>query len=167
MPSEAITRLQISAVGHGAVLGGDAFQAIEQPGLVALGLQLADEPGAGVGQRLVIQIDGVLRRQQNADAERSRLLEQRQERLLARRIAGMRRQVAEHFVEVQQGAQVGGARLPAGPGQHLLQQERDEEHPLVVVEMRQVENQVLRPTVAVEHGRQVERLALRPDREHR
>ena len=55
--------------------------------LVALGLQAADKPGAGVRQSLVVEIDRVLRRQHDAEAERARLLQQREQRMLRRRIA--------------------------------------------------------------------------------
>ena len=39
------------------------FEPVEHPRLVALGLQPAEEPGAGVRQALVIEVDRILRRQ--------------------------------------------------------------------------------------------------------
>ena len=68
-----------------------ALQPLDQAGLVALRLQFADEPGAGVGQGLVVQIHRVLRRQQHADAERPRLLQERHQRHLGRRVGRVRR----------------------------------------------------------------------------
>ena len=58
---------------------------VEQSGLVALGLQAADHPGAGVRHRLVVEVDRVLRRQHHPDPERPGLLHQRHDRLLRRR----------------------------------------------------------------------------------
>ena len=70
----------------------------------------ADTPRAGVRHRLVVEIDRVLRREQQSDAEGPGLLEQRQDRLLGRRI-GRRGDEAEHLVHVDQGAQVAGPGL--------------------------------------------------------
>ena len=65
-------------------------------------------------ESLVVEVDGVLRRQHDADAERARLLEQRQQRRLRRRIRD-RREVAEDLVHVEDRAQAGRARLAAHP----------------------------------------------------
>ena len=62
---------------------GDALETVEHARLVALGLQLAEKPGAGVRQRLVVEIDRVLRREHDADAKRACLFEQRQQRQLS------------------------------------------------------------------------------------
>ena len=60
---------------------------------------------------------------------------QRQQRQLRRRIRH-RREVAEDFVHVEQRAQAGGAGLRAHPAEHLIEQQRDEEHALRVAEVR-------------------------------
>ena len=86
-----------------------ADHAVEQALLVALGLQAPDHPGAGVRDRLVVDVDRVLRRQHHADAEGAGLLHQRHDRLLRRRVGG-RRQVAGDLVHVEQRPQVGRAR---------------------------------------------------------
>ena len=59
----------------------------------------------------------------------------RQQRRFRRRIRH-RRQEAEDLVEVDQRAQARGAALAAHPADDLVEQQRDEEHPLLVVEMR-------------------------------
>ena len=84
--------------------------ALEQPGLVPLGLQPADHPRAGVGDGLVVEVDGVLGGQHHADAEGPGLLHQRHDRLLGRRVRGGRH-VAGHLVHVDERPQVGGAAL--------------------------------------------------------
>ncbi len=66
-------------------LPGRALEPVEHPLLVLVGLQPADQPRAGVREALVVEVDRVLGRQQHAHAERARLLEQRQQRLLRRR----------------------------------------------------------------------------------
>ena len=48
------------------------------PPFVPLGLELADEPGAGVGQTLVVDVYGILSGQDTAQAVRSCLFEQGQ-----------------------------------------------------------------------------------------
>ena len=55
-----------------------SFQSLEQAVLVPLGLQAADEPGAGVGQALVVEVHRVLGGEQDAHPERAGLLEQGQ-----------------------------------------------------------------------------------------
>jgi hypothetical protein len=85
--------------GHGTV------QRVEHARLVALGLQPADEPGAGVAEPLVVEVDRVLGGQHHAETVRARLLEQREHRLLGGRVRG-RREEAEHLVHVEQRAQV-------------------------------------------------------------
>ena len=101
------------AVGLGAIERRRCrpFEAVEHARLVALGLQPAEEPGAGVGEPLVVEVDRVLRRQHDAEAERAPLLEQRQQRRLRRRIRD-RREVAEDLVHVDDRAQARRAGLP-------------------------------------------------------
>ena len=53
-----------------------AFQTIEQAGLVPLGLQAANEPGAHIGEGFVIQVNRVLSGKDHANAKSARLLEQ-------------------------------------------------------------------------------------------
>ena len=64
-----------------AAAGRRALESVEHAHLVALGLQPPDEPRAGVRERLVVEIDRVLRGEHHPDAERARLLEQREHRL--------------------------------------------------------------------------------------
>ena len=72
-----------------------------------------DHPGAHVGEALVVEVDGVLRREHDAHALRARLLEQRQQRPLRRRVRRVRREVAEDLVHVDERAQLRSCR-PAG-----------------------------------------------------
>ena len=90
-------------------------------------------------EALVVEIDRVLRRQHHADAERARLLEQRQQRRLRRRVRD-RRKVAEDLVHVEDRAQARRAGLPAHPGHDLVEQQRHEEHALGVAEVRDRED---------------------------
>ena len=71
---------------------------------ILLGLQPADEPRASVGQRLVVEIHGVLRRKHDAKTEGPRLLQQGEQQDLRRR-RGHRRQEAEDFIHIENGAQ--------------------------------------------------------------
>ena len=64
-----------------------AFETVEQAGLVALGLQAANEPGAHVRERFIVQINRVLRGEDHAHAESACLLEQSQHGGLRRWIA--------------------------------------------------------------------------------
>jgi hypothetical protein len=144
---------------------GRGGQPFEHAFLVALGLQLADEPGARVGQALVIEVDRVLRGQHHAQARGARLLEQRQQRRLRGRI-GRRRHEPEQLVHVEHGTQARGARLPPRPGQQRLQQQRHEEHALRVVQVGDAHDRVARPAVArTQKHVDVERRALQPGRE--
>ncbi len=69
----------ISRFAFRAVAGTRALQPLEHTGLVLLCLQLADKPGSGIGQCLVIEVDRVLCYQYTTDTERPGLLEQCQE----------------------------------------------------------------------------------------
>ena len=65
---------------------GSPFQSFQDAGLVSFRLQPPDEPGAGVGQPLVVEIDGILRGQHHSKPECPRLLEQRHQWQLGGRI---------------------------------------------------------------------------------
>ncbi len=84
------------------------FKCLEDPGLVALGLQAADHPRPGVRHRLVVEVDRVLGRQHQPDAECSSLLEHRENRLLRGRIGRWGNETKD-FIHVHEGPQVGGA----------------------------------------------------------
>ena len=141
---------------------GGPLQPFEHAFLVALGLQPAQEPGAGVGQPLVVEVDRVLRGQHDPQAKRPRLLEQGQHRRLRRRVPrGW--EVAEDLVHVEHGAQARRPRLGPDPGQNLVQQDRDEEHPLAVREVGDRQDRHARlPFAGVQEAADIERLALHP-----
>ena len=142
--------------------GGRALETVEHPRLVALGLQPAEEPGAGVRQAFVVEVDRVLRRKQDPDTERAPLFEERQKRSLRRRIRD-RREVADDLVHVDDGAQARRAGLGTHPGDDLVEQQRHEEHPLRVTQMRNRENRDARLALGrVEQRGGVERLTLEP-----
>ena len=56
------------------------LEAIEHAGLVAVGLQAAQPPGADVRQALVVEIHRILGREHDAESDGAALLEQRQQR---------------------------------------------------------------------------------------
>ena len=64
----------VAQLGGAGAAGGGRGESLEQPRLVALGLQSPHEPGAGVGERLVVHVDGVLGGEHQADAEGPGLL---------------------------------------------------------------------------------------------
>ena len=141
--------------------------AVEQALLVAVGLQAADHPRARVRQRLVVDVDRVLRAQHHADTERTRLLHQRHDRLLRRRHRG-RRQVSGDLVHVEQRAQVGGAALLAHPRDQLRQHERGDELALLVAEVGGGDDRAARLAVGrAQHRGDVERRAGHPRAERR
>jgi hypothetical protein len=76
-----------------------------------------------------------LRREHNAETKRTALLQQRQQRQLRRRIRD-RREVTKNLVHVENRAQTRSSRLCSDPTQHLIQQQRHEEHALRIAEMR-------------------------------
>ena len=78
------------------------------------------EPGPGVGETLVVQIDRVLRGQHHPQAVRPRLLEQGEHGGLGRRVGGGREE-AEDLVHIQQRPQRAGAGLRAHPRDHLVE----------------------------------------------
>ena len=144
---------------------GGGTQALQHACLVVLGLQPPDEPGAGVRHRLVVEVDRVLGREHEAEAERATLLEDGQDRLLRRRCGG-RRHVAGDLVHVRERAQVRRSRLAAHPRHELAEDERRHEHALLVREVRQVDDRGAGLTLRREQERlRVERRALVPGRE--
>ena len=139
-----------------------ARQAFDHARLVALRLQAADEPGARVGQSAIVEVHRILRRQHDAESERAGLLEQGQHRRLRRRV-GRGREIAEDLVHVEQRAQRRGARLPARPREHFVQQHRHEEHPFGVAQVRDGQNGNARLAFRrVEQPLHVQRLAFGP-----
>ncbi len=52
--------VQVSAIGQGPHCREGSLQTLQHPQLVPLCLQLPDEPGAGVGEGFVVQVNGVL-----------------------------------------------------------------------------------------------------------
>ncbi len=154
--------LQVDRAPVEARTGVRRGEAVEHPGLVALGREPAEEPGAGVRERLVVEIHGVLRRRHHAQAEGAGLLEQREERLL-RRWVGSRRQIAEGLVEIEDGAQARGPGLAPHPGEHFVQDEGHGEHPLAIREMGEGDDRDPRPPVrGPQEASRVERFPLKP-----
>ncbi len=144
---------------------GRRLEPVQHARLVVVGLQPPDHPGARVRHRLVVEVDRVLRREHHPDAERARLLEDREDRLLGRRRGG-RRHEAEHLVHVDERAQVGRAGLRAHPGDQLREHERDHELALVLGQVREVHDRGARAAVGGPQQRaDVERRALPPGRE--
>jgi hypothetical protein len=154
----------VEAVPAGGV---GAFEPVEQASLVTLGLQSSEKPRPGIRQRLVIEIDRVLRCQRHAEAERARLLEQCQQRRLRRR-HGDRWQIAHHFVDVDQGTQRRRAALCAHPRDDFIEEQRDEEHALAIVEVGDRQDGHTRLAAGrVEQRVDVERITLEPHGEVR
>ena len=153
-------------LGHvGRPRGG--AEALEHPRLVVRGLQATDQPRAGVRHRLVVEVDGVLRREDEPEPERAPLLEDREYRLLRRR-RGARGDVAEDLVHVRERAQVRRPFLTAHPRDELREDERDDELALLLGEVRKVDHGAARLPVGREEERlRVERLALAPGGEGR
>ena len=114
---------------------GRTLQAVEHAGLVAGRLQTAEKPGAGVRQSLVVEVDRILGGEHDAQTVGAGLLEEREDRRLARRVGG-RRQVAEDLVHQKQRLERRRAPLGSHPGHGLPREQRHERHPLAVVEMR-------------------------------
>jgi hypothetical protein len=137
-------------------------EALEHARLVVRGLEAPDEPRPGVRHRLVVEVDGVLRREDETEPEGAALLEDRQDRLLRGR-RGARRDVAEHLVHVGQRPEIRRSLLAAHPGHELREHERDDELPLLVGEVREVDDGAARlPLRCEEELLGIERLALAP-----
>ena len=155
-----VERADVDPAGGGA-------EPLEHALLVALRLEPADEPAAGVRHRLVVEVDRVLRRDHHPDPERPRLLHQRQDRLL-RRWHRRRRREADHLVEVDEAAELARPRLAVHPGDQAREHERDDELPLLVGEVREVDHGGARPAVGgAEQPSRVERRPAAPGRERR
>ena len=107
-------------VESGAERAGRALQSVQYSRLVAVGLQTSEHPRAGIGQRLVIEIDGILRGHGQPQAECARLLQDCQQRRFRGRIRD-RRQEADDLVEIDDRPQAGGAALAAHPADNLVQ----------------------------------------------
>ena len=134
----------------------------EHPRLVVLRLEPADEPRPRVRHGLVVDVDGVLGGEHEAQSKGAALLEDREDRLLRGR-ARARRHVAEHLVHVRERPQVGSALLSAHPGHELREDERHDELPLLLREVREVDDRAPRlPGLGEEELLRVERLALAP-----
>ncbi len=88
--------------------GRGSFQSFKHSRLVALRLQSSDEPGAGIGQPLIVEIDGVLGGEDDAKSKGACLFEQRHQRQFGRRI-GDRGEIAEDLIHIKEGSQ---ARRP-------------------------------------------------------
>ena len=126
--------------------GSGAFQSIQQTLLVLVSLQFPNEPGSSIREGFVVHVHRILGGQQQTQSKSARLLQHAQEGLFGRRV-GLRRQVAENFIHVEQCAQGSGAGLGAHPGLHRREQERDEEHALGIAQVRQIEDTVARPAI--------------------
>jgi len=101
-----------------------------------------------VGKALVVEVDGVLRRQTTPTPCRAGLLEQREHRPLRGRVRG-RREESEHLVHVDERPQRARPGLPAHPRLHLVEDQRDDEQPLLVGEVRdRHDRQPRRPSFA-------------------
>ena len=87
----------------------------------------------------VIEVDRILRGKTTPRPIGARLLQQGQQRLLGRRI-GHRREIAEDLIHVQQARAGWWCRTASASSQDLVQQQRDEKHPLGVAQMRDGKN---------------------------
>ncbi|MCA1651547.1 MAG: hypothetical protein LC753_15160 [Acidobacteria bacterium] len=138
------------------------LQSVEHALLVPVSLQTAQEPGAGVRQTLVVEVDRILRREQNSEPECPSLFQEGEQRRLRRRVRD-RRKVTRDFVHVNDRAQARGAGLRAHPPDDLIQQQGDEEHTLRVAEVRDRTNGDPWPAVSgVQKAGGFERCAVHP-----
>src|SRR5450830_296018 len=124
-----------------------SLEAAEHTFAVAVLLKLADDPGTGVAETLVVDVHGVLGRQHHAEAKRACLLHQGEQGHLGWWVERVRWEVPEHLVEVQEGTQRIRPLLETQPGKNLLEQERHEEHALHVRQMCNGKNAATRPAV--------------------
>ncbi len=146
---------------------GAAGDTGDDPVLVLAGLQPAHEPGADVGQPLVVQVHRVLGGQDHAETEGAGLLEQEQHGFLGRRV-GAGREEAEDLVHVEQAAQAAAALLAAHPAEQPAEQQGDEEHALAVTQVGDGEDGDARlARRRVEQLLDGQRLALHPAAESR
>ncbi len=160
-------RLHFFTVEFGVLRSGCAFQSIEHAHLVALRLKPAEKPCADIGERLVVQIDRILRRQQTPQTERPPLFQHGYHRALRRRIR-RRREIAVNLIHVKQRAQGGRATLRPHPAEHLIEQQAYEEHALGIVQVSDGKNgDAWLAIIAMQHLRHIQGSALKPSRETR
>ena len=143
---------------------------LQQPLAILGGRESPDRPDARIAQRLVVEVDRILRRQHDPEPHRPGLLHHREERPLRGRLLGMRWQVTRHFVEKYERPQVFGARLTPRPGQDPRQQQGNEKLALRFLEMRQSKHGHRRLAVFSARRKKplrIQRRPLAPDRKRR
>ena len=133
-PGQEPSHLLLAADGSAGA--GDAG---DHPILIALGLKTTDEPGADIGESLIVEIDRVLGGEHHSQPVGAGLLEQQQHRLFRGRLGGGRK-IAENLVHIEQGLERATALLTAQPTDGAIQQHGDEEHSLALTKMRQGKN---------------------------
>ncbi|HTQ06319.1 MAG TPA: hypothetical protein VMI54_20805 [Polyangiaceae bacterium] len=142
---------------------GEAF---EDARAVGVGLEAADEPGAGIAEGAVVEVHRVLGGEDEADAECAGLFHEGDERALGGWVRGMRRKEAVEFVEDDERAEVFAAGKSADVGEELFEDDAEDERAFVVVEVRDADDDGRRATVARgEPGLEVEVRAFAPARE--
>jgi hypothetical protein len=146
------------------VIGPRIQHSVDDALAIAVGLKAPREPHAGVREDAVVEVHRILRGDQDAHAERARLLEQRDEGLLGRRVGGVGRREPEDLVEHEKCAERGRTRLRTDPSQKLIEDDPKNEGALVVIEMGHADNH--RRRAPVRPGREprahVERRPLPP-----
>ncbi len=139
------------------------FQPGHYPLLILLRLQPSDKPRPGIGQPLIIEVTRVLGRQNQPQAKGARLFEQPQNRVFGGGIARVGREVTEHFINVQQCAQAGGAAEGAHPAKQVFQNQRDDKLPLRFRQVRDIKDGDARaPIGLVEQVLNIQRFPLNP-----
>jgi len=137
-------------------------QAVQKALLILIGLELADDPGSGVRECLVIEVNRVLGREHKTNAKRAGLFQQAQDDRFTGWVCNWR-QVADNFVKINQSTQAAGAGLRPHPGFDRGIEQGDEEHAFLVRKMGKIKDGVARFTVGrVEKSANVERLPLQP-----
>jgi hypothetical protein len=165
LPLSEARQQMIDARAIQRAAGGGALEAVEDARLIAIRLQPAQHPRACVGERLVIEVDGVLRGKRHPEAERPGLLQQHQQRLFRRR-GRNRRQEPGHLIDIHHRAQARRATLRSHPRDQFIEDERHDEHALTIVEVRDREHGHPRcAAVRVEQPVDVQGVAFEPDGE--
>jgi len=129
VPGAVQQELSFAEAADGVIDGGDIHIAgcrghpFEESSFVAFSLKPPDHPRPRIRYGFVVQIDRVLCRQDHPDAKRASLLENGQDGIFRRRGRGGWNE-AEHLIHVDEGSEVGRARLRSHPGDHLGQQQR-------------------------------------------
>ena len=126
--------------------GGSAFQSIQQPRFVLIRLEFPHHPGAGVGERFVIKIDRVLSRQYQPHTKGTCLFQHPQNNALAGWVRD-RGEITSNFIKVNHNPQAPGPFLGSHPGLNSCIKQRHKEHPLLVAQVREVEDAVARFSV--------------------